>query len=482
MKRQSLITRPGVWIGIVTLAGVVALLVLAEMLGWRAALVDNDAATRAGSAAQHDHAGHDHEHDHDHDHESDDHDHEGHAHDHPGHEEASALELSELARKNIGLTTGVVKLQTFVKTVSTPAMAVERPGRSQIQVSAPMTGVVTRIYPVPGEAVQPEQPLFDLRLTHEDLVTAQRDFLRLAEELEVVKREVQRLESAGEGFIAGSRVLQEKYSQQKTEAALHAQRQGLLLHGLTEEQIDQIQQTRTLLQSLTVAAPPFTADDDHQDDIEHLYHVQSISVQRGEHVAAGSTLGVLADHCLLYVEGQAFEDDAERLTRAARDGRGLEVVRPSGGQDGDETEVLEVVYVADQVDRDSRALRFYLMLPNKLVRDQREGEHRFVAWEHRPGQRMEVQIPLGEPWRDQIVLPPEAVVEEGVEAFVFQQNRDHFDRKAVHVIYRDKNAVVVENDPKLLGSTIALAGAYQMQLALKNKSGGGIDPHAGHQH
>ena len=32
------------------------------------------------------------------------------------------------------------------------------------------------------------------------------------------------------------------------------------------------------------------------------------------------------------------------------------------------------------------------------------------------------------------------------------------------------------------GDIIAHAGAHQMQMALKNKAGGGVDPHAGHHH
>ena len=39
---------------------------------------------------------------------------------------------------------------------------------------------------------------------------------------------------------------------EKVEAAMHAQQQGLLLHGLAEEQIGSILQTRQLLQVLTV--------------------------------------------------------------------------------------------------------------------------------------------------------------------------------------------------------------------------------------
>ena len=42
---------------------------------------------------------------------------------------------------------------------------------------------------------------------------------------------------------------------------------------------------------------------------------------------------------------------------------------------------------------------------------------------------------------------------------------------------------MIANDGSLFpGDKIALTGAHQMQIALKNKSGGGVDPHAGHSH
>ena len=415
-------------------------------------------------------------HGHDHDRHGDGGEHD-HGHNHEGHDESEALELSELAWKNIGLKTGIVKLQNYVKTISIPAMVVERPGRSQVDITTPLTGIVKRIHPIEGEAVQPGQPLFDLRLTHEDLVTSQRDFLKSAQELDVVSLEVARLESAGEGVVAGRRVLERKYEQQIIKATMHAQRQGLLLHGISPQQIDEILKTRRLLQSLTVTAPPFD-EDSHHHDVEHLYHVQRIRVKRGEHVDAGDSLTVLGDHCLLYVEGQAFEDDAERLIQAARERWSIDV---DNGKEG-ETMSMEVFYVADQIDPKSRALRFYLNLPNTLIRDESDSGHRFVAWRFRPGQRMEVKIPLGLPWHNQIVLPPEAVIDEGTEAFVFEQNGNHFDRVPIHVVYRDKDAVVVENNGMLVGSTLAMSGAYQMHLALMNKVGGHVDPHAGHNH
>ena len=98
------------------------------------------------------------------------------------------------------------------------------------------------------------------------------------------------------------------------------------------------------------------------------------------------------------------------------------------------------------------------------------------------GAALELRVPVDE-WPKQIVLPIDAVAREGAEYFVFQQNGDHFDRVPVHVKYRDQYSVVIENDGSLFpGDVVAKRGAHQLQMALKNKSGGGVDPHAGHNH
>lgn len=403
----------------------------------------------------------------------------GQAHPHPSHDEVTSLELSEKASRNIGLQTAEVQPQAFERTITVPAMVVERPGRSRVDVTAPLTGVVTRIFPIEAEAIHPGQPLFELRLTHEDLVTTQRDFLRSVEELDVVKAEVKRLSSLTE-VIEGKRLLEKKYQQKIAEGALHAQRQGLLLHGLSEQQIEQIIKNRTLLQGLTVVAPDF-AEDEHHQEFEHVYHVQDINVSRGQHVSTGNTLAILADHCELYLEGKTFEQDAERLTQAAEEGWNVRAMPTLGGKRQGKGEQLKILYLADQIEPNSRALLFYMSLPNKIARDTTDDGHRFIGWKYRPGQRMQVLVPV-ERWENRIVLPVEAVVQEGAETFVFEQNGKFFDRLAVHVQYRDKDWVVIENDGSLVGSILAVSGAYQMQLALKNKVGSGIDPHAGHSH
>jgi hypothetical protein len=51
------------------------------------------------------------------------------------------------------------------------------------------------------------------------------------------------------------------------------------------------------------------------------------------------------------------------------------------------------------------------------------------------------------------------------------------------VEFRDQFSAVVANDGSLYpGDEIAMNAAHQLLVALKNKSGGGVDPHAGHSH
>lgn len=404
-------------------------------------------------------------------------------HDHAGHDESNSIELSIQARKNIGLGEPLtVKLQPFTKTVSVPGMVVERPGRSTVEVTAPMTGVITRIYPIEGEAVEPGAKLFDLRLTHEELVQSQADMLKTAEELDVVAREIKRIEDLiRDQALPGKQLLERQYEQQKLQAAMRAQRQALLLHGLNDKQVDTILNERKLLQGLTVSVPT-TTEEGGMSPVGTVFQVQSLKIGQGQHVTAGDTLATLADHAQLFIEGEAFERDLKEISRAANTGS---LVAASVDTDGGKPDViagLRLLYLAAKVNPESRTLDFYVTLPNEMLRDAKLEGHRFIAWRFRPGQRVQLEIPV-ETLPDRIVLPADAVAQDGPETYVFTPNGDHLERRSVHVEYRDPKWVVVANDGSLFpGDLVAPVGAQQLLLALKNKAGGGIDPHAGHGH
>ena len=403
-------------------------------------------------------------------------------HDHPGHQEAESIHLSEQARRNIGLRVGRIELTQFERTITVPAMVVDRPGRTEIDVVAPMTGIITRIYALEGEAVRSGEPLFDIRLTHEELVQAQADFLRTAEQLDVVHREIERLEEvARRGAIPGRRVLEQEYEKEKLEAALKAHREALILHGLSQQQVDKILSERTLVAELTVHVPRSPAAQDGSE--ERLLYIQNLDVGVGQHLSVGDAVCKLADHAELYIEGKAFEQDAARINEAATKDWSVAAVFEADASQPMLVTDLSILYVSNVVETQSRALNVYVRLPNELVRDAVDSDgHRFIGWRFRPGQRLQLRIPV-EQWSDRIVLPLDAIAQDGPEFFVFQENGDHFDRRPVHVEYRDQQWAVIASDGSLFpGDSVAVSGAHQMQMALKNKAGGGVDPHAGHNH
>ncbi len=402
------------------------------------------------------------------------------------HEEAAAVKLSPTAQENVGLQLGKVELRVFERTITVPAMVVERPGRSAMQVAAPLTGVVTRIWPLQGETVTPGQPLFDLRLMHEEVVEAQAEFLRTTEELDVINREIVRLEKVAQsGAIAGKTLLERQYEQQKAEGNFRAQRQRLLLHGLSASQVDEIVAKRTLLGKLTVVVPDQFDEQGQaeESDSTRLLQIEELKVTMGQYVKAGDPLCVLTDHARLYIQGKAFEQDAAMLEPLANhDGRVTAVVE-GNRRERQLVPDLPVVYLANKIEPESRAYLFYVELPNQVVRnEERPDGHRFSSWQFKPGQRVELLIPA-ERWNDRIVLPLDALVQDGAETYVFEQNDGHFDRRVVRVEYRDQYSAVIANDGALLpGKMVVVAGTYQVHLSMKNKAGGAPDPHAGHNH
>ncbi len=408
-------------------------------------------------------------------------------HDHAGHSDANSLELSESAKKNLGLTEEylqAIELKNYQQIITVPAIIADKPGRTRTSISAAMTGIVTHVHVATGEAVEAGDLILEMRLTHEDLVTAQKDYLQSLGDRDIELKEIARIEGVVNlGAISSKQLLERQYSRDKLESLIRSQRESLRLHGLTEDQIAIIDSQRRLLAEIRVYAP--THDGHPEDDRQqtrHLLVLQDLQVQKGQSVNAGETLCVLGDYAELLAEGQAFETEASQVATAKQEGRSVSAILNSNGKI-EKIENLPLSWINNEIDPATRTLKFYVGLKNELMEDKLGADgNRYIAWKYRVGQRMELGIPIAE-WTEQIVLPVDAVVREGIDSFVFQQNGDHFDRVPVHEKHRDQTHVVVENDGALFpGDVVALRGAHQMQMALKSKSGSGIDPHAGHSH
>ncbi|MCA9040526.1 MAG: efflux RND transporter periplasmic adaptor subunit [Planctomycetaceae bacterium] len=441
--------------------------------------------------------------------------HAGHDHAHEGEQDENVLTLSREARANIGLKIGVIELQEYTKTVSLPGIVTEIPGRSRMQISAPLTGIVTGIEIIAGETVKSGDVVFRLRLTHEDLVTAQTEFLRTLGQLDVEQKEVARLKVISEsGALAGKVLLEKLYEVEKLDAILHAFREALLLHGLSREQIMQIEQHRSLLREVKLTVPFLHQDDSIHNEIEsyqrdrtiqrvshsqpndrstseeddHLreawFSVKEVNVHKGESVQAGTTLGVLTNYQKLYLEGHAYEQDIPKLSQIVEANRDISLVFQNSTQDPERLSGMKVKYLSNEVNPETRTYHFYVELNNKLIRPEDSIQQtRFLNWKYKPGQRAYVELPVDH-WEDKIILPREAVVDEAASAFIFlKEEADQYRRVEVRVLHRDRENAVIQPTKELEGKIVALRGARQMFMALERAAGGGGGhDHHGHSH
>ncbi|HEX5102935.1 MAG TPA: MchE protein, partial [Pirellulaceae bacterium] len=127
---------------------------------------------------------------------------------------------------------------------------------------------------------------------------------------------------------------------------------------------------------------------------------------------------------------------------------------------------LRVHHIENSIDTESRTFRFHLVLENQWQIYQQD-MHTGFLWRFRPGDRVRLQIAV-EKLENVIVLPQAAVVREGPEAYVFRQNGDLFDRRAVHVLAEDRTSVVIANDGSLRPNAfVAQNGAASINRVLK---------------
>ncbi len=480
--------------------GLYALTDLPARRGWISA---QNTSARENDAHDNDH--HDNEH---HDHDAHDHD----DHDHADHNDENSVELTQQARSNMSLETNAINVGVYTKYIEVPGVVSSWPGRTHIAVTSPLTGVLNAIYVSRGELVDSNEPLFSLRLTHQDLVNTQETFLAKLGELDVELEEIERLTAvAGTGAIAAKSLLERRYERDKLLAGVRAARQALLLHGLSEQQIETIELSRKLIREVIVYSPTLHADESLQqgsiheinretavrgdnrlasaaqppvplDHVPASFLVTELEVRRGQGVTAGQELLQLSDYSELLIEGQAYQQDRQAVRMAADNSIGVQAVIGSSGGKSELIDGLKVVYIGTEVGRQSRVLPFYVALENQIERTDERGDKRYISWLHKPGQRLTIRLPESQ-IQNAIVVPKEAIAEEGPERYVFIENGDHFDRVPVHVIARDSVNVALANDGQVWpGQAIAVSGAHQLQMVLKNQSGGAIDPHAGHTH
>ncbi len=403
--------------------------------------------------------------------------------------EAKMLKLSPQARKNLGLVSRPVELQSYWRTIQVPGVVVDRPGQSDRGVTSPAVAVVVTIHAYAGETVSPGERLFTLKLISEYLHKAQSDLYKTTQEAQLVKEQRDRLAPlAKSGAVAEIKLIELESELRRLAVAAQAHRQDLLTRGLSQSQVEHVAAGR-FVSEIEVLAPPPLAQGRQLVVIKPVafaparivpaYEVQDLKVELGQQVQVGQTLCLLANHQSLYIEGKGFKREAGFLEEAAEKSW---PVRVEFAEDDSKhwerlNQVFHIRHLANTVDMASRAFSFFIPLSNQSRSYEKDGKT-FLHWRFRPGQRVRLNVPVEE-LAGVIVLPASAVVREGPEAYVFCQNGDLFERKPVHVLHEDRQSMVLAKDGsiRLKLDYVAQSAAASLNRVLKaQNSGGGLPP------
>ncbi|MCA9212460.1 MAG: HlyD family efflux transporter periplasmic adaptor subunit [Planctomycetales bacterium] len=397
------------------------------------------------------------------------------------------LKLSPQARKNLQLVSKPARPQTYWRTIQVPGSVVDRPGQSDRGVTSPAVGVVSEVHAFPGDTVRPGERLFTLRLFSEYLQSTQKDLFSSTKEAQIAREQLSRLQPlADKGGISGSRIIDLENQLRRQEAVIQAHRQDLLTRGLNPQQVDQVANGQ-FVSTVDVVAPPRVKNHEKlvtirqasfqqgNDDDAFAFEVQELNAELGQQVQAGQLLITLANHSSLYLEGHAFKREAPYLEKAAQNGWKITVeFAEDDPQHWPELEQsFEIRYLSNSIDEQSRTFDFFIPLSNQSRSYEKSGES-FVVWRFRPGQRVRLHVPVEE-LTNVLVLPSAAIVREGPEAYVFQQNGDLFNRIPVQVLHEDRVSTVIANDGSVTpGLYLAQGAAASLNRVLKAQAASGM--------
>ncbi len=455
--------------------------------------------------------------------------------DHPAHddEHEGHVHLTESAYKNLNLRIHTAKVREGKHTIQVPGEVVEKPGHSDHALAAPVNGVVTEVYALPGQAIRPGDELFKLQVIDEPLAAAQLNLLNTIARLITVEAELKRISPlADAGTVLGRKKLELQYEKDELELKQELYEQELEVRGLTEEQVSEIKESRKLIRQLVVRMPmdqhsalPDTETTSGEAPADEAvrpvssttmgadweYTLEELTVFPGKSVERGDDLCHVAYHTSLYIRGEVFENELQYVLGLGEGQKSDWTVRASIGPDADDytLEGLRIHYVDNHVNTVTQTYRFYVPITNEVVRDTTDSDgRRFRTWRFKPGQRVHIEVPT-EPYSNMIYLPPSAVVIDGANAFVFREvvadksaggnhghshaagadhvphNDDVFldlERVPVEVVFQNSEYILFPPDGELRpGDAIAWNNAYQIFLEQKSQAGGDTAGH-GHEH
>ena len=402
-----------------------------------------------------------------------------------------SVRLSEEAVRGLDLQSAEARLEDYPRVIEVPGAMIDAPGRARA-VSFPVACVVAKVHVAPGEAVRPGDPLFTVQLASEFVQSTQTDLARSAKDLvAATARRDLTAKLVAAGTKPGQELIDDENQVRRLTTQVEGHRRQLLLFGLDADQVKRVEAGDYVTEVVVVVPPANTQPPTFPagagvvgDPTPFAFEVEAVAVAQGQGVTAGQLLARLADYRELLIEGQAFETEAGLVADATGEARpvGVDFLEAAPKVPANETKL--VIRSVGKTDPATRTFAFYAALVNEAKPYERGGKT-YLAWRYRPGRQVRLRVPTGTIPKV-IVLPAGAIVREGADTFVFRQNGDAFDRKAVAVVAEDRlNVAIAPGNGIEAGVSVLRTNAAAVNRALKAAQArgfGGTGGKKGHWH
>jgi RND family efflux transporter MFP subunit len=313
----------------------------------------------------------------------------------------AGVELDEAAAASISLKTAVVGSRAIARTVKLTG-AVQVPPDLRAFIGSRVEGKIANVYVNVGDGVKAGQVLATVQSP--EFETLQVELLRAAAELPVAEAASARLKKLIEVEAVSQKDVQNavaQYEAKRSEVA--GLRERLEILGLSKAQIENLQKTQELVRALPVSAL-LTGT------------VVNRTAVAGSPVSTSGPIFEIDNFATVWIEGDVFEGQLSEV----RPGLPAAVTVPAYPGQVFEGKVQTIIPSLDPEKRTAR-LRVVLSNPKGLLK---------------PGMFATLSITVGkEP--SGVVVPIEALIEQGGSVFVFVKNGEQFAKQDVVVSARD---------------------------------------------
>lgn len=347
------------------------------------------------------------------------------------------ITLTPQQQAALGIRLGQAEQVNSFSSLKFPGEVILPVGREYI-VSAPQTGLIEQMYVAAGQQVQRGQPM--VRLSSQELVTLQRDYLQSQTRQRLAKKNLDRDATLfKEDIIAERRLLTTQAEFEEADVVLQQSRQSLRIAGLGESTINQLNSARNLGSGTTLTAP-----------ISGQVIEQNVSA--GQRVDPATPLFKVADLSTLWLLIHVPVDSLNTIRQGSK-------VRI--GNSGIEGKVIAIVR---NTNRNEQTVQ--------VRAEFRDPEQRLV-----PGQFVEAQLALDEAGnnadsKSQVFrLPRNAVTRHAGNAYVFSKvSQQEFAAQQVEVMAETGNQATIKSASPL-HRPVAVSGIATLKAAWIGHSG-----------